>query len=920
MKFKTTLFLLLFTLFSVIGFSNTAVVLQNAGVKTGTETELPAKENTETKLNNDEQSKKNYEEFKKAHDKYKGKGDTQENRDALKNVGYTDEQATDILTGDGLTDAQIKDLANSAGLGEKIHEAFVNTINKIESVLGSTIKDKVGKILNFMGVLFGGLAALQLIMSLYQVANDNSIFAIPSATVQNLFLFGFVAYLFQSDVWWNLIQDIKAFFVNAGKGFAPENLQDQLSSTGNVATYIIIYPFQVMGYAFSSESIDLVWRLMFLLVGLGLLFICIKTLVTYLLANIEFDLLGGLASIYLILLIWQQTRSIGMKAFNIILSQSLKLFMVTAMIGLTIAIVEEQRGLVKSASEPTGIFVFVGIMMLMGYLTSIADQNASALISGSGGAASAAGLVAHVGKTAATAIATGGAIAMGVGSIAKFGANLGGAIASGASGSGGIMGGVKGGLSFTGNAISNKFAEKTAGLRAGAGGISDALRGMKNGEGFKNSIKTGFDSFRNNQERLSAKQQKNERTLRKQALRNKIDMLAEGAKLGVNILGGQQSILDAKKQLRQHANSNQQRMNTLKAEGEDIKRDMQGVGMRGTEGLTRQGVERYANSNLDGVSNNIADTSINTQDQDGKFINDGNDIFDVNGNIAFGNTNQFDVGDDVFSKVQGESDEYGNNFFVSKNSGNVYRSISATETIDDKLSKNIVTGVNGEGANVKFIKVGAVDKDGNFENTPTSNSYVSQHGKIVFGKNSNATRVPSKNFSDRSEIKSRGLDEPTMKALQKQVYTMCEAAHSGDETTHAETVNIITTMTSTMSASERRELIQELNVLNKTTLGNYSNVTSKEITYEQNQDISELGELNREIQSMHKNDPDLQIKISQANSIRHKLEGYGFDTKEIKGFENTYKRTHKNGGRKTKFVYTVQEEKKEDKEETTNKA
>lgn len=685
------------------------------GVKKQTETAEATKE-TQTELAS--KGKKINELLKQISDTAKNGGQTEELEKQAKELGATETHITDAKKGTVADEKAITNALETANNTKENVNIFVKAIDELEKKFDDNIQKIVNQILQITGTILGGLAIIQVFTQLIPVMSGGSLAQIPLTLLAQSMKLGFVSFLFMSGTWWNIVESLRKFFLSAGIKFATDVFKDVDSvTTGNIAVQIMSAPFKVLGFSM-GENTNIVWRLMFLLTGIALLFICLQTIANFLVATIEYKLLGGLSGIYLIFLIWDKTASFGMKAFNTILSNGMKLMIIVAIISLMLNIVDEQNKLLESGEKPTSVFVFLALMAIMSYMASIAPQQAGALISGSGGAATGAGFVQSMAKQAATATTLAIAAATG-------GLSLGGAITEGfkAVKEQGVKKAIGSGLRKAGTAISNKARDSVSGV----GGMTDAVGAAISTKGkLSDKLSNAISAYKNNH----GVQQAKVRKLERQAKAEKRKKLQKGASQlisGIILAGGmQKSLNDVKQDTARVFHTSDQNIANISQRQQDLMERMAEQGQDMTAFMSEKGYKDYLKNTGQDSTVDMKDKNVEL-DFNNNELDNGSQMIDEQG-VSVADTDSFVQTDGAGNILKNsklshikQTDKFGNQFMVDTQTGKVYRAKQAGEKIRNGAKS--ITAQNKAGQKVEFVEI--TDDKGNSGATVNANGHIS---------------------------------------------------------------------------------------------------------------------------------------------------------------------------------------------------
>lgn len=691
---------------------------------------FPIENSSTTKKQETEGAKKdtNAEITKKSNDIHKiltdiaTKSKNGENVDKLveeaKKLGATDVHIDDAKKGTVTEQKAIETALKTANDSKENVNIFVKAIDELEKKFDDSTQKIVNQILQITGTILGGLAIIQVFTQLIPVMSGGSLAQIPLTLLAQSMKLGFVSFLFMSGTWWNIIESLRKFFLSAGIKFASDTFKDVDSvTTGNIAVQIMSAPFKVLGFSM-GENVNIVWRLMFLLTGIALLFICLQTIANFLVATIEYKLLGGLSGIYLVFLIWDKTASFGMKAFNTILSNGMKLMIIVALISLMLNIVDEQQKLIETGEKPTSVFVFVALMAIMSYMVSIAPQQASALISGSGGAATGAGFVQSMAKQAATATTVAIAAATG-------GLSLGSAVTEGfkAVKEQGVKKAIGNGLKKAGTKVSNRAKDSVAGI----GGVKDAVNAARTTDGkLSDKLSNAIKAYKQNGGVQQAKVRKLERQAKAEK-RKKIQKGASQLVSGLVLAGGmQKSLNDVKQDTARVFHTADQNIANISQRQQDLMQQMAEQGQDMTAFMSEKGYKDYLKNTNQDSTVDLKDKNVEL-DFNNNELDNGSQMIDENG-VAVADTESFMQTDGQGNVLKNyklthikQTDKFGNHFMVDTQTGKVYRAKQAGERV--KNGTKSISGKNKAGQKMEFIEI--TDDKGNAGATINANGHVS---------------------------------------------------------------------------------------------------------------------------------------------------------------------------------------------------
>lgn len=765
-------------LFSSINFADPAQPAAQAGTQAGTQAK-PQEGGAVKSEKADKVDKKKMEADMKAEYQKIKKGDklSDEQINKLVNEKGLDKKKIEKIISDGEypTDGEIHSVVEAQANGKESMNMFVNAVDEVERVLGENIRKVVKTVLDTVSVLLVGIATLQVALTVLPLVTQRGIDKIPQGLFGNALKFGFVAYLLQGDNWWNFIQAIKKFFLRTGLNFSDKfrGSVDASSgspvTTGNIAAFIMGAPFKVMAFV-GDENVNLVWKLMFLITGLLLLLVCIKVLCDFLVAIVEYDLLGGLSGIYIIFLLFDKTQSFGMKAFNTLLSGAMKIMLIIAMIGITVQVTEEQQQLLSDGGKPTSIFIFCGIMAIMSYMCSIAPAQAQSLVAGGGGAASGSGFIQSMAKQAVTAVTTTAAIAVGAG---------------------GLVGAIKGAISEVGwkkaaghlaKKGGQKIAQKAKDKVAFAGGLKDAVNAAKNTQGGNiiDKLRNAKNAYKNNSGVLGARQRKEMAKIKKEKRKAMIQGIASVAENAIMVAGGQRTMGQARENIANTLRNNEQLVGRAEKRMADAHSQSVANGENPYEGMHKEDVEKmakqtgdFATFNPEDLNNTEMDVNGNntTQTQDsniGGITKDGTNYIgktgfgvDQNGNIDTTKQVAIDKMTDQGIRVGVMTDASGNQ--------QIFREAGNGESLKNFKPEQLMTIKNAMGQEQKVIKL-----DG----------HVTKNGQVVIKKGQPVKANIDNQYNNRANIdnivQSGNLNAQSIQNIQQATFDIASASRQVD--------------------------------------------------------------------------------------------------------------------------------------------
>lgn len=853
-------------------------------------------QNTNAKVLKPEEQKAKAKEIYTALENIKNKGDkaTEADKKAAKDKGATDSQIENAQKGNLPKQEDIEKTVAAGENGKESANLFVNTVNQIETELSKSIKKAVTSILGTVSVLLVGIATLQVTLTVLPLVSQKGISQIPQGIFANALKFGFVAWLLQGDNWWNLTQDIKTFFMQAGMKFGNGKFANAKTvSTGDIANYIILAPFKVMGFV-TDEQINLVWKMMFILTGVLLLIVCIKVLCDFLVAIIEYDLLGGLSGIYIIFLLWDKTQSFGMKAFNHILAGGLKIMLIVAFIGITVQITEEQAGLLSDGQKPASIFIYCGIVAIMSYMCSIAPAQASSLMTGGGGAATGSGFITSMAKQAVSVVTTTAALAVG-------GAGIIGALKTAAGAGGGVGGFVKSLGKQAGKKVLNKAKDTVAPIR----GAKDAAKAMfsKEGGGVVDRLRNARNAYRNNKGVLGARQRKALSNAKKEKRKAIIQGIASVAENAIMVGGGQRSMAEAREAISRNLYNARQGTARAKEALNSVKERMEAQGLDPTAGMDKKEEEDYAKAMGMEISKDSDDVHANDLTQDGDRAFQGGGVDDMNG-VKTNATDKFsEVGADGKVNI-GKNGNWKNTqqyvgnqaavAFVNEKTGEVARQVLAGE---DTSGKKVFTVRNNKGQEVQMVKIQNSADD-------TKGAKVTASGRVMVSKQAMSHSVTAK--VDNSFNTLRNIDAVTsmpemqnvsIENIQTATFNIQQAQevlsqdpqnqaamtqlHEATQTLVEERKNF------TGDQQQFRSVVKNISNVQTVQTANYSNIASNSsvpFTAEDNKSIERYTEIKRELKTNSGNLSD--TKKEQLREELGKIETK-FETKHNVNLKST---------------------------------
>ena len=798
----------------------------------------------------------------------KGKDMTSAEEAKAKELGATQSQIDSAKEGKVPDEKELLSSQEAANQGAEAANVFVEAVNNVEKELGKSVKKTVTSVLETVSVLLVSIAMLQVTLTIMPLVSQRGISQIPQGLLGNALKFAFAGWLLQGDNWWNFISAIKKFFMEAGMKFGTKFEKATTVTTGDIATYIMLAPFKVMGFVV-DEQINIVWKIMFLLTGLLLLAVCIKVLCEFLVAIIEYDLLGGLSGIYIIFLLWDKTQSFGMKAFNNILASGLKIMLIIAMIGITVQVTEEQAGLLADGQKPASIFIYCGIVAIMSYMCSIAPEQARSLVSGGGGAATGQGLITSMAKQTVTAITGTAAVAMGGFSIAKA--------------VGGLIGESKNPLDFmkkagqkgvekAGQAIKDKVAPVGGAIDAGkaifstqGGSVMDRLRNAKT-------------AYQNNKGVLGAKQRKAISRAKKEKKKAFISGLSSVAENAIMFAGGQKSYADAKRSIANTLEQNRRYTTRSQQAIADVHDKLKDMDIDSTANMSKDEFEALAEARGEDVSYNADDINGADLDYKGNNIHNGGATIAENGEIFVGNKGNVLNKDgsvntnNTMQKVAGQTNKYGSVFFASKDGKTVARVLEAGEDKSKLNPKNLMQIKNERGQTVTMLKINGAELKAN--------------GRVTMPKSAEKEFIRPQ--VDNSFNNRRNIDAVTnmpemrnvsVENIQTAVYEMNQAQEILNEDSHNPQAIMQFESASAVLSGERanftgtqeqfQNVVKNINIVQTTQSVNYSTLAKNSqvpFSAEDNKQIKEYTELSREL-----NKNDKKLEPAKRDEIKEKM-------------------------------------------------
>lgn len=830
----------------------------------------------------------------------KGKDITSADEARAKELGATQSQIDNAKEGKVADKKELISSQEAANAGAESANAFVEAVNNVEKELSKSVKKTVTSILETVSVLMVGIAMLQVTLTIMPLVSQRGISQIPQGLLGNALKFAFVGWLLQGDNWWNFISAIKNFFMEAGMKFGTKFQNSSTVTTGDIATYIMIAPFKVMGFV-ADEQINIVWKIMFLLTGLLLLIVCIKVLCDFLVAIIEYDLLGGLSGIYIIFLLWDKTQSFGMKAFNNILASGLKIMLIIAMIGITVQVTEEQAGLLSDGQKPASIFIYCGIIAIMSYMCSIAPDQARSLVAGGGGAASGSGFITSMAKQSVTAITAGATMAMG-------GFALGKTIAGLVSESKNPLDFMKkaGGkaLSKTGQAIKDKVAPVGGAVDAGkalfgtqGGNIIDRLRNAKN-------------AYQNNKGVLGAKQRKAISRAKKEKKKAFIGGLTSVAENAIMFAGGQKSYADAKRSISRTLADNDRYTARSQQEIKNTSDRLKELGVDVTGNMSKDEFEALAQARGEEITYSADDVNGADLDNNGQNIHNGGAMFADNAEMFLGNKGNTVNKDgsvntnETMRKVEGQTNKYGSKFFASKDGKTVARVLEAGEDKSKFSPKNLMQIRNEKGQTVTMVKVDGAKLNANGR-VSVPNSSVKE---FIVPKVDNS-------FNDRRNLDAvtnmTEMKNVSIENIEMAMYEMNQAQEvlKNDETNpqaiiqfeNAKTILQAERANFTGTQEQFQNVVKNINTVQIAQKANFSTIASNSqvpFTAEDNKEVLRYTEISRQLNQVGNHIPPAerdQLK-EEMGKIETKMENkHGVNLKSRKVRKQIAKAENKAG-------------------------
>lgn len=853
-------------------------------------------QNTNAKVLKPEEQKAKAKEIYTALENIKNKGDkaTEADIKAAKEKGATDSQIDNAKKGNLPKQEDIEKTVAAGESGKESANLFVNTVNQIETELSKSIKKAVTSILGTVSVLLVGIATLQVTLTVLPLVSQKGISQIPQGIFANALKFGFVAWLLQGDNWWNLTQDIKTFFMHAGMKFGDGKFANaDKVSTGDIANYIILAPFKVMGFV-TDEQINLVWKMMFILTGLLLLIVCIKVLCDFLVAVIEYDLLGGLSGIYIIFLLWDKTQSFGMKAFNHILAGGLKIMLIIAFIGITVQVTEEQAGLLSDGQKPASIFIYCGIVAIMSYMCSIAPAQASSLMTGGGGAATGSGFITSMAKQAVSVVTTTAALAVG-------GAGIIGALKTAAGAGGGVGGFVK----SLGKQAGKKVLNKGKDVIAPFGGAKDAAKAMfsKEGGGVVDRLRNARNAYRNNKGVLGARQRKALSNAKKEKRKAIIQGIASVAENAIMVGGGQRSMAEAREAISRNLYNARQGSARSKEVLNSVKERMEAQGLDPTAGMDKKEEEDYAKAMGMEISKDSDDVHANDLTQDGDRTFQGGGVDDMNG-VKTNVTDKFsEVGEDGkvnagkngnWKNTQQYVGNQGAVAFVNEKTGEVARQVLAGE---DTSGKKVFTVRNSKGQEVQMVKIQNSADD-------TKGAKVTASGRVMVSKQAMSHSVTAKvdnsfntlrnidavtSMPEMQNVSVENIQTATFNIQQAQEVLSQDSQNQAAMTQLYEATQTLVKERKNFTGDQQqfRSVVKNISNVQTVQTANYSNIASNSsvpFTAEDNKSIERYTEITRELNTNSENLSD--TKKEQLREELGKIETK-FETKHNVNLKST---------------------------------
>lgn len=853
-------------------------------------------QNTNAKVLKPEEQKAKAKEIYTALENIKNKGDkaTEADIKAAKEKGATDSQIDNAKKGNLPKQEDIEKTVAAGESGKESANLFVNTVNQIETELSKSIKKAVTSILGTVSVLLVGIATLQVTLTVLPLVSQKGISQIPQGIFANALKFGFVAWLLQGDNWWNLTQDIKTFFMHAGMKFGDGKFANaDKVSTGDIANYIILAPFKVMGFV-TDEQINLVWKMMFILTGLLLLIVCIKVLCDFLVAIIEYDLLGGLSGIYIIFLLLDKTQSFGMKAFNHILAGGLKIMLIVAFIGITVQVTEEQAGLLSDGQKPASIFIYCGIVAIMSYMCSIAPAQASSLMTGGGGAATGSGFITSMAKQAVSVVTTTAALAVG-------GAGIIGALKTAAGAGGGVGGFVK----SLGKQAGKKVLNKGKDVIAPFGGAKDAAKAMfsKEGGGVVDRLRNARNAYRNNKGVLGARQRKALSNAKKEKRKAIIQGIASVAENAIMVGGGQRSMAEAREAISRNLYNARQGSARAKEVLNSVKERMEAQGLDPTAGMDKKEEEDYAKAMGMEISKDSDEVQGHNIDTDGQNVFGEGTVRDEDGAVVNKNDSFKELGED--GKIKSGAGQWkptgklignqGASVYVNSKTGEAVRPRLAGEDLTGK-EHLIVRTQNNKGQTVEMVKLVNENGKSGVKMTASGNVLVPKSVMSYSG-----TAKVDNSFNSRRNIDAvtamPEMANVSIENIQTATYNMeqAQAVLNEDSTNEAATAQMakaketLATERKNFNGDQEqfRSVVKNISVVQKVQTANYSNIASNSsvpFTAEDNKSIERYTEITRELNTNSENLSD--TKKEQLREELGKIETK-FETKHNVNLKST---------------------------------